>query len=572
MVRTLFVLLLWCLSMPVLFAQGEFRASVSQPTVNQQGTFRLVYELENMAAQNFTPPNFKNFEVISGPNQGSNTTIINGQVSRSIRITYDMLAPKPGKFIIAPAEVLVNNKKVRSNVVSINVKAVDQTQLAKGLNGEAEVQVRINVAKDTVYVGEELRVEVDLINRVDFRTYSVLKALGAEGIRMEDLRNYNLNERKIEIDKTPFSARTVQAVSLFPNKPGTYTIGPVMIRANVFEEGQRRSRGFFFSPATRPVDATSNSIELKVLPLPQPEGEGFVGAVGKWRFQGQYDQIANMTTADALTFKLFVQGQGDPGRLRAPDLRWPDGWRAYPPETTTDHSVETDTGLVLTRVYEYAVAPVKGGTFNLRPKASYFSPDSNSYVTWEMTPRSITVTDVGTNFNEENATAGPNLLVVRGTPKAVKSLWVDQAWFWYALGGMPLALALVWLTKRFQNGKGPSLKEELNDPVAEGKRRLQKARASIADPSAFYQEVREALQQYAHDRLGLPPSQQSRAEILAAFPQSYGTGVAKNTNGKEQARKFLEARDLADRGLYGGGTDEEGRRTALAELERLLSE
>jgi len=355
----------------------------------------------------------------------------------------------------------------------------------------------------------------------------------------------------------------VQAVSLFPNKPGTYTIGPVMIRANVFKEGQQRRRGFFFSPATRAVDATSNSIELTVLPLPQPEAEGFIGAVGNWRFQGQYDQIANMTTADALTFKLFVQGQGDPGRLQAPDLQWPDGWRAYPPETTTDHSVETDTGLVLTRVYEYAVAPVTGGTFNLRPKASYFSPDSNRYLTWEMQPRTIAVTDVGTNFNEKSTTAGPNLLVVRGTPKPVKALWIDQAWFWYVMGGMPLALALVWLAKRFGNGMETDPEQELKDPIAEGKRRLQKARASIADPTTFYQEVREALQQYAHDRLGLPPSQQSPSDILSAF--------AKTQGGEAQGQKFMEASQLADRGLYGGGTDEEGRRTALAELERLLS-
>ena len=563
MVRTLFVLLFSCLLIPVLFAQGEFRASVNRQTLNQGGTFRLVYELSNVAAQDFTPPDFKNFEVISGPNQGSNTTIINGQVSRSIRITYDLLAPKPGKFIIQPARVTVNNKEVLSNVVSLNVRAVDQTLLAKGLNGNAEVQVRLNVVKDTVYVGEELRLEVELINRVDFRTYSMLRALSADGIRMEDLRNYNLNERKIEIDKKPYSARTVQAVSLFPNKPGTYTIGPVMIRANVFKEGQQRRRGFFFSPATRAVDATSNSIELTVLPLPQPEAEGFIGAVGNWRFQGQYDQIANMTTADALTFKLFVQGQGDPGRLQAPDLQWPDGWRAYPPETTTDHSVETDTGLVLTRVYEYAVAPVTGGTFNLRPKASYFSPDSNRYLTWEMQPRTIAVTDVGTNFNEKSTTAGPNLLVVRGTPKPVKALWIDQAWFWYVMGGMPLALALVWLAKRFGNGMETDPEQELKDPIAEGKRRLQKARASIADPTTFYQEVREALQQYAHDRLGLPPSQQSPSDILSAF--------AKTQGGEAQGQKFMEASQLADRGLYGGGTDEEGRRTALAELERLLS-
>lgn len=562
MVKYLLVPLFWCLVLPIVLGQVAFTASVSQQVLNQQERFRLVYELKDAAGQRFTPPSFQDFEVISGPNEGSNTTIINGQVSRSVRISYDLLALKPGKFVLEPARVLVNNKQVKSNAITITVKAIDQTQLAKGLNTEAEVQLRLKILKDTVYVGEELRLEAELISKVDIRTYSVIKALSTDGIRTEDLRNFSLYERKIKVDDKPFSARTIQAVSLFPNRPGTYSIGPVIIQANVLVG--ERNRGFFFSPRTRPVDATSNTLELTVLPLPQPEAEGFIGAVGDWRFQGQYADLSEMTTADALTFRLFVQGQGDAGRLKAPELAWPDGWRAYPPETTTDHSVETDTGLVHTRVYEYTVAPVKGGTFNLRPRASYFSADSATYVTWTMQPRTIAVTDVGTNLTAESDAATEGLFAFAGKPKPAEALWADQAWFWWLLGAMPFGLGLTWLGKRVSEKRSSSDDAVLKDPVAEGKRRLQKARASLADPSLFYQEVREALQQYAHDRLGLPPSQQSPSKIIAAF--------AKTPAGEAQGHKFMEASALADRGLYGGGTDEEGRRTALAELEVLLSE
>ncbi|MFK8057110.1 MAG: BatD family protein [Saprospiraceae bacterium] len=550
--------------LPVVTAQVSFSASASKQVVDQNEPFRLVFELENAAGQNFTPPSFKNFEVISGPNQGSNTTIVNGQVSRSARITYDLLAPKPGKFILEPARVLIDKKQVVSNVLTITVKKVEQSLFEKGLNNKAEVQLRLNTPKDTVYVGEELRLEIELISKVDIRTYSVLKALNTDGIRKEDLRNYNLAERRIEVDGSPQSARTIQAISLFPSKPGTYTVGPVIIQANVLLGKPSRSRSFFFTPATRAVDATSNALELTVLPLPQPEAEGFIGAVGNWRFQGQYADLSDMTTADALTFKLFVQGQGDAGRLQAPELSWPDGWRAYPPETTTDHSVETDTGLVHTRVYEYTVAPVRGGTFNLRPKASYFSADSNRYLAWSMAPRTIAVTDVGTNLSDPTGAPEANLFVVEATPRPAQSLWVDQSWFWWILASFPLMLGLAWLGKMATKKNSDEELSELKDPIAEGKRRLQKARASIADPNAFYQEVREALQQYAHDRLGLPPSQQSPSEIRSAF--------AKTAGGEVQGQKFMDASELADRGLYGGGTDEEGRRTALAELERLLSE
>jgi len=181
-----------------------------------------------------------------------------------------------------------------------------------------------------------------------------------------------------------------------------------------------------------------------------------------------------------------------------------------------------------------------------------------------MSPRTIAVTDVGTNLTDETKASESTIFVVDARPKPVKALWVDQTWFWWVLGSMPLVFGLAWVGKIAAKSDKQQQASIQKDPIAEGKRRLQKARASIADPSKFYQEVHEALQQYAEDRLGLPPSQQSRAEILSAF--------AKTSGGLAQGEKFMEASELADRGLYGGGTDEEGRRTALSELERLLSE
>lgn len=563
-------LLLAMALLPVgLTAQPTFTASASRTRVAEGSSLRVTFTLADAAeaGERFVPPTFAEFEVLSGPNVANSYRVVNGRTSSSQGISYELLAIEPGTHTIGPARIELAGRGLTTDPLAITVTPAQLNEKGAGPDAESVVALRLALQRDTVYVGEEVRVEIELYNRERIHTYTLLRQLRFEGLRAEELRNFRARQRSERIDGVDWSVRTLRAYDVFASRVGEFTLGPAAIRAQVVTEGGRR-RGFFFAPPTDAVEATSDRRTVTVLPLPPGAPAGFTGAVGEWRFEGRYDDVPDLTTADALTFTLYARGQGDVGRLTAPELEWPEGWRAYPAEQVLDQAAETDTGTVYTRAYEYTLVPQRGGRFTLAPEVAHFDASRGGYVTYAPPPLTVDVRDVGGRdaYADPGAGAGATgLRPYRGEPRVVGDLLVDEPWFFLAVAAGPFLLLLTWaglvLRKRARERSGRAV---ARDPVAEGRRRLRAARASIGDAPAFYAEVRLALERYAEDRLGLPASRQSDDQVRAGF--------AAGGLGAERAGRFLEARALADRGLYGGGTDEAGRRAALAELEVLLSE
>ena len=552
-----------------LSAQATFTARASRTSLTEGGSLRVTFTLADApeAGIDFAPPAFPGFEVISGPNVANSYTVVNGRTSSAQGISYELLALEAGERAIGPARITVGGAVLATDPLALAV-APAQLDAKGGLDPEAVVQLRLRLPRDTVYVGEEVRVELELYNRQRIHTYTFTRPLRfGDGLRGEALRNFRARERRERIDGVDWSVRTLRAYDAYAGRPGEYALGPAALRAQVVTEGGRR-RGFFFAPPTDPVEALSDRRVVTVLPLPAGAPVGFTGAVGRWRFEGRYDDVPDLTTADALTFTLYAQGQGDVGRLRAPELAWPEGWRAYPAEQVLDRTTETDTGTVYTRGYAYTLVPQRGGRFTLAPEVSHFDASRGGYVAYAPPPLTVDVRDVGggAGYAAEAPDGEPEAFApYRGPARVAVDLWAGRPWFAWALAAGPLLALVGWggavLRKRRRGRAGAVARV---DPVAEGRRRLRAARASIGEAPAFYREVRLALERYAEDRLGLPASRQSEGEVRAAF--------AKTAGGPARAGRFLEARALADRGLYGGGTDEAGRRAALAELEVLLSE
>jgi hypothetical protein len=62
-----------------VMAQVKFSATISAPQIAKNEFVQLRLTVENgKEIQQITPPDFKNFTVVSGPNQESGMTMING--------------------------------------------------------------------------------------------------------------------------------------------------------------------------------------------------------------------------------------------------------------------------------------------------------------------------------------------------------------------------------------------------------------------------------------------------------------------------------------------------------------
>ncbi len=572
-----FFLLLLCSSVT---AQVNFSAAATPRVVSVGESLTVNFELEGAQGNDFTPPPelssaalLKGFTVLNGPSIGRSFTIVNGKSSSSERYSYELLADREGSSTIGSASIAVGGTTYRTDPFKIVAQPRSTTSKGAAIDPDKEVQLRLDLAPDTAYVGQQVQLNIDLYSRVDIRTYAIREPIDFQGLQNEDLRNFRARERLEEIDGLRYTTQTLQAKTVYGGKPGTYALGPMIIRTDVLT-GATQRRAFSFSPPTRPLVVRSDVRNLVVLPLPPGAPTDFSGAVGKWRMHGVYDDVDGVTTADAITFQLYLRGQGDPSRVQAPELAWPEGWRAYPPELTSDQSVESDSGAVHMKVYTYTVAPQAGGTFELRPEVSYFDTDSARYVTWAAPPRTVRVREVGDTFVEDIPASASVPGPYTGTPHVAKALWVERAWYLPALLGGSLGLGLLGLGLRAWRDRRARLAGQVpkRDPVAEGRRRLTAARAALDEPAVFYTEVRLALERYAEDRLGLDKSQQTDAAIRAAFAKTAGAqSTAVADAGASLADRFLDARNLADRGLYGGGTDRAGRESALGGLEVVLS-
>ncbi len=100
------------LNSSLIIAQVNFEATLSKNKLGLNERLRIDFVM-NKNGDNFTPPNFENFQIIGGPNQSIKTSYLNGE-QNFIKKTFSyFLKPlKKGKLIeYNSAEIVFKNPK-----------------------------------------------------------------------------------------------------------------------------------------------------------------------------------------------------------------------------------------------------------------------------------------------------------------------------------------------------------------------------------------------------------------------------------------------------------------------------
>src|SRR3569833_2467121 len=80
------------------FAQVKFTATVSSARVGTGEQFEVDFTVQGNG-DNFNPPDFSNFQVLSGPNMSQSMTSVNGNTTYTTGYSYILQATKEGTFI-----------------------------------------------------------------------------------------------------------------------------------------------------------------------------------------------------------------------------------------------------------------------------------------------------------------------------------------------------------------------------------------------------------------------------------------------------------------------------------------
>lgn len=548
MTRHITLTFLWLLLWPVGLMAQQLKASApSQVQVGQR--FQISWQL-NASGSDFVAPEITDFQVLGGPNQSTSVQLINGSMSQSITLSYVLRAVKEGAFNIGPARMQVDGKEVQSNELTINVipgnsnanaggnaaaqqQQQRQQQAASGSGGENELFARIEVSDREVYQGEGLRATLKLYSRVRVINAEDWDLPEYEGFWSKDVNQGKQMQMQNEVvDGVMYQTGTIQQMILYPQKSGELEIDAFEITVIAREAASRRGRSLFdqffggYQDVRKPV--RSNSVEIKVKPLPSPRPSNFSGLTGNFRLKTELDR--NQTTAnEAVNLKVTVTGDGNLNQLQPLDIEFPPDVEVFDPKVS-DNISYTANGISGSRTFEYVMIPRYAGEFTIGPfELSYFDPKAGSYRS-----SSREALDLIVERGEEDATAGTTMrptrkediqLIgsdVRFIKQGQYPILSEQRMFYrsnlfYALLAVPALLFVLLLGYvEYQRSQGKDM-VRLRSKKASGlaTKRLKQAHKLRKENrnTEFFEEVFKALNDHAADKFAIPVAELTKDRL-----------------------------------------------------------
>ena len=527
--KSIYILLFLSFIAHSIFAQADFKTTVSKTKLGVNERFRIVFSVNKQGADNFRPPNFKNFKVAAGPSQSVNQSWINGKVSFSQSYTYILQPTKVGAFTIPGATIQLNGKTLTSNSVKMNIlKAVDIPPNPNDPNYIAQQNVHLvaEVSKSNPFVGEGVYVEYKLYvsQNISVNDFTVTETPQYNGFWHQDIKMNNLQIKNGTYNGESYRYVVLKKALLIPTKSGKLVIEPMKMDILI---GVPTGRGDFFgNPITRNITrtfaSTKKTISVKQLPL-ENKPENFNGAVGDFDFKitaSKNDLKAN----ESSQIKVAVTGKGNLKLFEIPKIEAPKELEIYTPEHK--ESVRTTLSGIRGSVYDlYTVVPQYKGKYKI-PKVSfsYFNPKEKKYKT-------ITTEDVFVNVLEgkeivtttnnivkkDVAVTGTNFRYIqtKSTFKPVKTVDFFKSSLFYILLLLPLIAIpigiIIYNTTAKRNSDLIGVKQRKADRLA--RKYLSEAKKQLGNKEAFYIALEKALHNYLKAKLQIETAEISRDNI-----------------------------------------------------------
>ncbi len=552
--RSLIILSVFMFMASAIVAQ-EARITLRAPAevgVGQQ--FAVTYEV-NARPTDFKTPTFNNFNFLGGPSQSSSssTQIINGNVTRSMTIsyTYYLSASAEGTFTIPKATCRVDGRVVESNTAQIKVvKASDSQQQRSQGQGRYRQQVqqqdqptqiddntlfvKISANKTNVYQGEEIIITYRIYTQVNISQYQIDKLPINKGFWTEDLGDDNTGVQQYEetINGKRYLVGEIRKAALFPQESGLLTIEPLQLEVLAQLPSQRRRTGsifdlfddaFFNTHQSVKKTLVSNSLKINVKPLPTPP-DNFTGGVGNFSLSAKVD-TDKIKANEALTYSLTVSGTGNLMLIDDIDVKFPEVFEVYDPKVVPNikHSAGGVSG---SKTFEWILIPRSQGNYKI-PEATlvFFNPQTKSYETKKTQSFNIRVDKGDANaMTAYSSKSDVKLLnsdinyIMTGNPKLTqaKDSFFNTLLFWILLVlPMLLAVAVVVYGRKLQESRKDIGSMKLRKATSLAKKRLRRAEAYLTqnDDEKFYIEIYQAIWGYISDKFTIPLSSLSTETV-----------------------------------------------------------
>lgn len=557
-IKELIFVLIIILINPVAVIAQDFSASLSKrnPSVGEQ--FQLTFSAD-ATISNFRAPNLNDFAILSGPNQSTSMTFINGNMSQSITYSY-ILAPKhEGKSIIGSASATVGGKQLQTKTITIEVgKSSPNTNSAnqsrqnnsnQSSNSSNEdfsdkLFIRAVTSKSKVYQGEQFTVTYKVYTRVNILDNGVTKMPVYNGFYNEDIgdgkRQAELHNENI--DGVNYQVAEIKKTLLIAQRSGQLEIDP--LEMDVVTRVKTNSRktndpfdiffgggGFFGGVQDIKLHIKSKPIKVDVLPLPSTnKPANFSGAVGEFSIQTKLKpENQKMKTNDAGNLTYIITGKGNLKLIDAFKVDWPADIEGY--DAKISDRIQTNlSGQSGSRSFDYVFIPRHSGNFQLnRTSFSYFNPSQGKYVSISTPSFDLTiekgangessVSAITSSINKEDVKILGNDIKYIKTSTKLKRLddYFYGSIMYYILLFTPFITlgGLVYRRKQLKNSllNSGSNRMKQATKIANHRLRIAQQNIEISNYDNFYKEVLSALYGYFGDKFAIPVAHLSKETI-----------------------------------------------------------
>jgi len=518
-----------------LIRAQSFIATVDNNKVSENDRFQVSFTFEGKninALKNFSAPSFKDFRVLSGPNQSTSMQIINGVSSSSFSLSYILMPNTTGVFTIGSASIQYEGKNYSSDPIKITVvKGSPKSKDDKGTTISNEeiaknLFIRASIDKNKVYQGEQVTVTYKLYTRLNIAAQmSVDKLPQYQGFWAEEIETArNITFTTEVVDGKQYRVGILKKAALFPSQSGKLEVTPLELTVPIQVEKKKNPNNvwddFFGDPFGRAkiveYQAKSNTLKVDVVPLPENnKPASFKGAVGKYDFSASLDKSTTKTN-EPISLKLKISGTGNIKLLELPPFELPNGFEKYDPKI--NEQVNRTGKISGVKEAEYLFVPRIAGSREIPSiQFSYFDPDKKSYQTISSKTFSVNIKLLdGLLICKINI----SFTLLDSDIRFIKTKFDDvdkrseillfKPGFWIASIVLLLSAFVLIGWKRKQDklsGNQQLLRYSKAEKVA--RNRFKKAKKFLEQNNVelFYSEISQALFGYLEDKFRIPKSE-----------------------------------------------------------------
>ena len=520
--------------------------------------------------QQIVPPNLKEFIIISGPNQESGMTMINGVVKKYIALSFILKPKAMGSFTIGSAMAKADAGDYKSNTVKLKVTAQSSGKnqianagnplfgsidpfaepaprsayndfiLRKGENLAEKIKknmfVRVEVDKKSVYEGEPVVATYKLYTRLKSES-NMTKNPSFNGFSVLEIQQPNdMSYHTEKFEGREYNVYIIRKVQLYPLLAGNLELGIAEIENNVqfikaeYINQQAAINNDLFRDFVnisippegidiQKVTLQSKPLSVLVKPLPNTgKPTIFKGAVGNFTMESRVEKN-KFTTDDDGKMAIIISGEGNLQMINAPEVAWPNGFEGFDSKATDDLFKGT-VPLSGRKIFEFPFTVSTPGTYILPAfEFSFFDIHDAKYKTVKSNPIEIKVSKGIGNPKTvpTNAKSGDNLL----------TKFFNNRLRVVSLVAVLIIIGLiVWLKRDTKKEKQFDYAMQAEEEIRRAEKPLEEILPAQQNPlvlaeeclhredaKLFYTHLNQGLKSFLAKKLSLPPEILNRKNI-----------------------------------------------------------